>query len=241
MKVAEGCAHARRGPLRTKKVPGEGAWGSGLITFKFTKPHGSWEGTCRFHAKNLKTGCKKTLSIPAPGTEKENDETLARIQHWLNMHFHYDRQRRHVRWAPEVGEVPCFAVRLTQWPADPGIIRDDVELDLEFGETSDEDGDGGGGGPGPGGGGGGGAGGPGPGKKRKRAPAKAKAAPGKGKGKAKAKADPAPPAAAVGPDEPSSDEAGPDSTDDEEGPEPSPDEEGPDSSTDDEDGARQHG
>ncbi len=47
-----------------ERLPQEGGWGCGLLTFVKVGPgraYGGWQGSCRWHAKNSQTGCKKVI------------------------------------------------------------------------------------------------------------------------------------------------------------------------------------
>lgn len=122
-----------------------------MITYVTSGRFGAWQGTCRFHAKNNKTGCKRRIAVQAPGGDVERELALGLVQHWLNKHRHYDRQRRHLRLMPTPGMLPCFGARLAEQPGDPRRFRTDEDIDAELGVSdsdADQDGgDGDGGGP----------------------------------------------------------------------------------------------
>ncbi len=46
------------------RFPEEGIWGCGILTFVKQgagRPHGGWQGSCKWHAKNQHTQCKKVV------------------------------------------------------------------------------------------------------------------------------------------------------------------------------------
>jgi hypothetical protein len=53
--------YERRRP-ESAREPEEGPWGCGMLIFVKCgagRPHGAWQGSCKWHAKNSQTGCKK--------------------------------------------------------------------------------------------------------------------------------------------------------------------------------------
>ena len=56
---------------------------------------GGFQGTCRFHAKNSTTGCKKWSPVLG-GSVQHKKEALLRLHDWLLSYNEYDRQYKHV-------------------------------------------------------------------------------------------------------------------------------------------------
>eukprot|EP00971_Amphidinium_carterae_P348328 6490434-Amphidinium_carterae.9 len=58
-------------------------------------PHGGYSGSCPFHKKSSKTGCKKWVPLLGP-TEKHRQEALKRLTLWLLEGEQFSRQRLHL-------------------------------------------------------------------------------------------------------------------------------------------------
>lgn len=119
------------------RLGNEGVWGSGRITFvKVTssRKFGGWQGACKFHALNNKTGCKKFFGIKAPGGLEERVRALNQARWWLNEARLFDRQRHHLAWSGggDISNMPASDVLFAQQPGRPeGVVKTDVQLDAE--------------------------------------------------------------------------------------------------------------
>ena len=102
----------------TPKQPGT----SGNLTF------GGYEGSCKFHKKSDKTGCKKFVSIKGPGPEPR-DLALRQVLYWCSQAKDHDRQRKHL--AAATHPPPSMEV-LNSWRIDEAPLACDVKSDLEL-------------------------------------------------------------------------------------------------------------
>ena len=222
-------------PLDADEMARIAAWGSFTFSRKSrarAPPNGAIQASCRFHARNSVTGCKRLIRILTPDAEGERRAQLT-LQHWCNNALHFNRQRWHVRMSLAWEDIPSPALveaqRLDDEP--PAVPPRDDELDAAEVAAA----------PAPAGAGakakaGGKAkpkAGPG-GKAKAKGKAKGKAAGAKAKGKAKA----LPVAAAAGGAEsggpgPSSDEVGPNTSSEEDGSSSSSDSDSDSDSSDD--------
>ena len=122
-------------------VPGQ--WYSQYISVKHPRPnsnaassrYGAYEGVCRFHAKNARTGCKKLFSIEGP-LEADRSRALLRCKWWLCQANSVDTQLAHLYtvdtlFPPALSAVETLAPRV----APANIIPDD-QKDLTQGAAS---------------------------------------------------------------------------------------------------------
>lgn len=76
-----------------------GRWGCFTISVKQPSKGGStyggYEGSCPFHAKNRRTGCKTFHRIRGP-TQADREDALLRCKHWCAQATSCDRQWQHV-------------------------------------------------------------------------------------------------------------------------------------------------
>eukprot|EP00969_Alexandrium_andersonii_P272348 12036348-Alexandrium_andersonii.AAC.1 len=118
--------------MRTEHAAGEDVWGSGRTTFKIPSSgskFGGWQGSCRCHKLNDKTGCKKFFSI-RDSTPEANELALRTARHWINMGPTFQRKRDHGSYNPSGAEVPEASVVSQQRVYEvPAIVLTDVELD----------------------------------------------------------------------------------------------------------------
>ena len=88
--AAATAAEAAR-PALDLKAPGR--WGCFSISVKRRTRFGGYQGSCPWHAKSSKTGCKKEHIIRGP-TEADRKDALLRCMHWCS-------QARSVKWQYE--------------------------------------------------------------------------------------------------------------------------------------------
>ena len=81
-----------------------GKWGPFRITGRPSEsPHGRLQAHCVFHAKNHKTGCKKSMGI-AGKEQSDKVDCLRRLKQWCVQHERFKRQRRHNKYQPKLHE-----------------------------------------------------------------------------------------------------------------------------------------
>ena len=106
-------------------------WGHFRLRFKKAsdrEPHGRWEASCPWHAKSSVTKCKKTLRLPGPSVE-EQEQTLQLLRHWCNSARAYSRQREHVSYTPTLQLLPSAAIIMAQQITDePPVVVDTDEM-----------------------------------------------------------------------------------------------------------------
>jgi hypothetical protein len=82
-------------------------------------PHGGLEATCKYHAKNAKTKCKRMIRY-ATGDEAGVRQAMLTLQHWCNQAVCFTRQRQHVRMPLAWSDIPAAGIvhgqLLTQAP-----------------------------------------------------------------------------------------------------------------------------
>ena len=86
---------------------------------------GGFEGSCKHHKKNDRTGCKKYISIKGP-TQADRDAAFDQILFWCTLAPEHNRQRWHLR--AELEPAPARAVLLAKRiDVAPGHVQDDEQ------------------------------------------------------------------------------------------------------------------
>ena len=95
-------------------------WGTAGVYMRAANrnsPYGGLQFTCRYHARNKNTGCKRYLSFP-DNTLESKISTLWKLRWWANIYGDFNRQRDHIRC--DLSVVPhedvIRAQRPTTWP-----------------------------------------------------------------------------------------------------------------------------
>lgn len=123
-----GVKRPRRGDLELEDV--EGAWGVGRVTRKHTGRYGGFQGSCKHHKLNARTGCKMFFRITGPLPEDEA-VALRAARHWLNHAANFARKRDHFAFKVAYTELPDEATVEAQCLRDPpdAPVLSDEQLD----------------------------------------------------------------------------------------------------------------
>lgn len=128
-------ASSSRGPRLSKRLEGSQlenfSWGAFRFTYKQTNKQFSLQATCPFHARNLVTGCKKSMNITPFTCDRLRDVTLL-LKHWCNNARSYERQSTHLAMRLDLKDCPDPSIVESQViPAaqKPDAIKTDKELD----------------------------------------------------------------------------------------------------------------
>ena len=105
---------------------------------KSAPPYGGYEAACKFHRKNLVTGCKRFIRIEE-NTDAGRQATLLALKHWCNCARNFNRQPLHVRMPVGRFDVPDSVVidaqKISAPP--PDHVKTDEELDEEAAKASE--------------------------------------------------------------------------------------------------------
>ena len=91
---------------------------------------GAWQAVCRYHRKNVSTGCKKQVGLLSPSAEHK-ELALWQVRHWCNQAVGFLRQKHHVAYQPTLAALPSQEdierQKITD-PAPPEEAMADVDM-----------------------------------------------------------------------------------------------------------------
>ena len=110
-------------------------WGAFRFTLKALRsstghPGFAWQCACRYHRKNDRTGCKKSIAVPGGPEEWEaqSSKVLQRLRFWATRACDFHFQRHHVAFDPDPELLPPWEVieaqRIDEPPPEPPFPDD---------------------------------------------------------------------------------------------------------------------
>ena len=125
-------ASARSGVRRSADERSIPSWGPFRLTFSnktpASFPHGRWQATCPYHAKNSKTACTRSMGLRSP---EDVDRVKLLMMHWCIQAFAFDRKWKHSKFPLKDSDVlpeeRMFAKALTlpEPPSKEELLDDD--------------------------------------------------------------------------------------------------------------------
>ena len=138
-----GARRGRRGATHFRTIP---RWGSFTIIYRPVSreyPCGAWQACCRYHKKNEKTMCTKTINIPNAHDDSV-EETLQLAKIWCIHAPMFTKKKDHSKFPfRDADRIPqeLLDVQVLELPAVPEVVIPDDQMPSDPEDAQDEEGE----------------------------------------------------------------------------------------------------